>query len=82
MPSFHDVPRGPPDHMFILKQDYDGDITPDKVDLGAGVLRDENGICYEFPAVQQAKVTLELRKLGHDVSIRLPLPILHLTDFG
>ncbi|KAI1503171.1 pyridoxal phosphate-dependent transferase [Biscogniauxia marginata] len=64
--SFHEVPAGPPDPMFVLKQEYDQDSTSYKVDIGAGVLRDEQGACYEFPVIRKAKSIIEKQPLGHD----------------
>lgn len=52
--SFSDVQKGPVDRMFELKKRYDADKTPSKVDLGAGVLRDEQGQCHEFTVLQKA----------------------------
>ncbi|KAL1639401.1 putative secondary metabolism biosynthetic enzyme [Diplodia intermedia] len=52
-PSFSDVEKGPADPMNLLKAEYDRDPTPSKVDLGVGVLRDEQGGCYEIPVVQE-----------------------------
>ncbi|KAI1452454.1 pyridoxal phosphate-dependent transferase [Annulohypoxylon moriforme] len=65
-PSFKSVQPGSVDPMFVLKKEYDQDPTPYKVDLGAGVLRDEEGACYEFPVIRQAKDILKQRKLSHD----------------
>lgn len=39
--------------MFILKARADNDTHPDKVDLGVGVYRQEDGGYYEFPAIQK-----------------------------
>ncbi|KKY13502.1 putative aspartate aminotransferase [Diplodia seriata] len=52
-PSFSDVEKGPADPINLLKAEYDRDPTPSKVDLGVGVLRDEQGACYEIPVVQE-----------------------------
>ncbi|KAL1617026.1 Aspartate aminotransferase, cytoplasmic [Diplodia seriata] len=52
-PSFSDVGKGPADPINLLKAEYDRDPTPSKVDLGVGVLRDEQGGCYEIPVVQE-----------------------------
>ncbi|KAF9631931.1 hypothetical protein BFW01_g2793 [Lasiodiplodia theobromae] len=64
--SFSDVQKGPLDPINILKRQYDEDPTPSKVDLGVGVLRDEQGGCYEIPVVQEAKAILAQRRIGHD----------------
>jgi aspartate/tyrosine/aromatic aminotransferase len=65
--SFSEVPAAPVDPMYVLKKDHDQDTHPLKVDLGAGVLRDEQGACYEFAVVKEAKRELERRHLSHDV---------------
>lgn len=52
--SFSQVSKGPVDRMFELKARYDQDKTPSKVDLGAGVLRDEHGNCNELSVLQEA----------------------------
>ncbi|KAM0438591.1 hypothetical protein ACHAPT_001343 [Fusarium lateritium] len=64
--TFQTVAKGPRDSMFDLKKAADGDKSPLKVDLGAGVYRDEVGAYYEFPAVKEAKKRLVELHLGHD----------------
>lgn len=54
--SFSDVQKGPLDPINILKRQYEEDPTPSKVDLGVGVLRDEQGGCYEIPVVQEVSI--------------------------
>lgn len=66
--NFSEVPTATVDPMFALKKEYDQDAHPWKVDLGAGVLRDEQGACYEFAVIKEAKRELERRHLSHDVS--------------
>ena len=56
--SFSEVPAAPVDPMFMLKKEYDHDTHPLKVDLRAGVLWDEQGACYEFAVVKEAKLEL------------------------
>jgi len=50
---FKDVPAGPIDPMFDLKVLADKDLSPEKVDLGVGVYRDDNGGYYELQTVKQ-----------------------------
>jgi hypothetical protein len=64
---FSEVPSAPVDPMFVLKQEYDLDPSPSKIDLGAGVLRNEKSACHEFSVVKEAKAELERRQLSHDV---------------
>ncbi|RMZ77404.1 hypothetical protein DV738_g4367, partial [Chaetothyriales sp. CBS 135597] len=65
---FADVPAGPPDPMFILKQASDSDQSPDKIDVGIGVYRGDAPGYYEFEVIKKAKRILEERNLGHEVS--------------
>ena len=61
--TFADVQKAPPDPMFDLKQRYDRDSTTTKIDLGAGVYRNEAGEYHEFPVIQ--KVTMSLTQFLH-----------------
>ncbi|KAK7715100.1 hypothetical protein SLS64_003797 [Diaporthe eres] len=63
---FENVPPGPPDPIFTLKKLADGDLSPNKVDLGVGVYRNEQGGYHELEAVKRAKKILEERNPGHD----------------
>lgn len=49
-----------PDHMNLLKKEYDADTFQEKVDLGAGVMRDEAGACYELPAIKRVNYMLRI----------------------
>ena len=46
---------GLPDPIQTLSRQYENDTHPSKVDLGAGVLRDEQGRTYEFPVMQKVR---------------------------
>lgn len=50
---FENVPPGPPDPIFTLKKLADGDLSPNKVDLGVGVYRNEQGGYHELEAVKR-----------------------------
>lgn len=50
---FENVPPGPPDPVFTLKKLADGDLSPNKVDLGVGVYRNEQGGYHELEAVKR-----------------------------
>ncbi|GME26432.1 hypothetical protein GTA08_BOTSDO04420 [Neofusicoccum parvum] len=52
--------------MYDLKVRLVSDTTPDKVDLGAGVYRDEVGRYYELPVIRKAKNILESQPPDHD----------------
>lgn len=53
--AFSGVPKGLPDVMQTLKQQVDGDLSPNKIDLGAGVYRDEHGQYFEFDAIKKER---------------------------
>lgn len=49
---FRNVSQGPPDPVYILKQQVDADQSPEKVDLGVGVYRNEQGQYHELQAIK------------------------------
>ena len=51
---FTDVPAGPPDPMFFLKQASDNDTSPEKIDVGIGVYRSSTPGYHEFEAITKA----------------------------
>ena len=53
--TFQSVAKGPRDPMFDLKKAADENTSPLKVDLGAGVYRNEAGAYHEFPAVKEVR---------------------------
>ncbi|KAL1643705.1 Aspartate aminotransferase/Glutamic oxaloacetic transaminase AAT2/GOT1 [Diplodia intermedia] len=59
-------PNIPPDEgtdiMWDLKLRLTADKSPDKVDLGAGVYRDEQGKYYELPVVRKVRSIVVLKK--------------------
>ncbi|KAF9872749.1 aspartate aminotransferase [Colletotrichum karsti] len=63
---FEHIQPGPPDPMFNLKRDADNDHSPEKVDLGVGIYRNESGSYQELEVVREAKKRLEDQDLGHD----------------
>jgi aspartate aminotransferase len=66
---FQDVPRGPVDPVYILKNAVDADKSPDKVDLGVGVYRNEQAQYHELRAIRKAKEILTRKELGHDYEV-------------
>ena len=44
----------PPDPILSLSVNFKNDIFPQKVNLGIGAYRDENGKPYVFPVVRKA----------------------------
>jgi aspartate aminotransferase len=49
---FESVQPGPRDPMFELKQLADRDQSPDKVDLGVGIYRNDKGQYHELEVVK------------------------------
>ncbi|KXH39962.1 aspartate aminotransferase [Colletotrichum simmondsii] len=66
---FGHVQPGPPDPMFTLKRDADNDASPEKVDLGVGIYRNEEGSYQELEVVKKAKLELDELDLGHDYEL-------------
>lgn len=50
---FKNLQPGPPDPMFTLKKLADNDTSPQKVDLGVGIYRNEAGLYHELRAVKK-----------------------------
>jgi aspartate aminotransferase, cytoplasmic len=65
----------PPDAIFDVTRRYLADEDPNKVNLGQGTYRDENGKPWILPAVRMAK-----DKLGND-GYHEYLPIAGLKEF-
>lgn len=66
----------PPDAIFALTAEYNADTFAQKVNLGQGTYRDENGQPWVLPSVQKARGTLLSKGLNHEY-----LPILGLQTF-
>lgn len=45
--------------MFELKKRADKDVSPEKVDLGVGIYRNELGKCHELRCVTEVSVVME-----------------------
>jgi aspartate aminotransferase len=71
---FDKVPYIPPDAIFELTKTYNADPSPQKVNLGQGTYKDENGHPWILPAVAAAKE--KVRSANHEY-----LPILGLAEF-
>lgn len=54
----------PPDSIFEVTRRYIADQSPDKINLGQGTYRDENGQPWVLPSVRLAKETLG--ETGHE----------------
>lgn len=65
----------PPDAIFALTAQYHADPFPQKVNLGQGTYRDEDGKPWILPSVNKARESL-VQGLQHEY-----LPILGLQSF-
>ncbi|KAF1951188.1 aspartate aminotransferase [Byssothecium circinans] len=66
---FRKIPEAPADPVFILKKRVDADTSAEKVDLGVGVYRNEQGRYNELDVVKAAKGILTSKDLGHDYEL-------------
>lgn len=63
---FESLVTPPVDEMNALKIKLRSDSFANKIDVSAGVYRDDNGIAYEFPAIRKAKDVLFKANPTHD----------------
>jgi aspartate/tyrosine/aromatic aminotransferase len=56
---FEIVQPGPKDFMFELKKRADKDFSPEKIDLGVGIYRNELGGCHELRCVTEVSIVRE-----------------------
>ncbi|KAL4777717.1 pyridoxal phosphate-dependent transferase [Aspergillus nidulans var. acristatus] len=70
---FSTAPYLPPDAIFALTAEYNADPSPVKVNLGQGTYRDNYGLPWVLPSVQEARRILNEKGLVHEY-----LPILGL----
>ncbi|KAL4735380.1 pyridoxal phosphate-dependent transferase [Aspergillus similis] len=70
---FSTAPYIPPDAIFALTAEYNADPSPVKVNLGQGTYRDDYGLPWVLPSVQEARRILIGKGLVHEY-----LPILGL----
>lgn len=66
MLTFQNVKKETPDPIQDLMKAIVADCRPDKIDLGAGVYRNEQGLYHEFSTIRKAKAILDSMALGHD----------------
>jgi len=67
---FSEIPAAPPIEVFKLSADYQADQTPNKVSLGVGAYRDDQGKPWILPVVKKAETELakeiEEEKINHE----------------
>ncbi|RDH28573.1 pyridoxal phosphate-dependent transferase [Aspergillus welwitschiae] len=73
---FETAPYIAPDAIFALTAEYNADTFPQKVNLGQGTYRDENGQPWVLPSVRKSRELLVEQGLNHEY-----LPILGLQAF-
>lgn len=74
---FHSTPLAPADPIFALTAGYQADSNPNKVNLGVGAYRDDQGKPFVLPTVRKVKKILaEDETLDHEY-----LPIAGLPGF-
>ena len=56
---YADVSLAPPDSILKLSVGYKEDTNPNKVNLGIGAYRDDDGQPYVFPVVKKAESIIE-----------------------
>lgn len=49
------MPQGPPDPILKMAYRFRDDNNPEKVNLGVGAYRDEDGKPYVFPVIKKAE---------------------------
>jgi aspartate aminotransferase len=75
MSLFTTAPHIPADAIFALTAEYVADPSPQKVNLGQGTYRDDNGQPWVLPAVREARrILLEEKGLQHEYLPILGLP--------
>merc|ERR1711871_1309018 len=56
---FESIEMAPADAILKLSQGFAADTDPNKVNLGVGAYRDDNGKPYVFPVVKKAESLLQ-----------------------
>lgn len=57
---FEHIQPGPSDPMFWLKKRADADTSPEKVDVGVGIYRNEQGRYQELEVVREVNDIMRL----------------------
>ncbi|KAF8581665.1 hypothetical protein K439DRAFT_1414109 [Ramaria rubella] len=64
--TWSQVPAGPPDPILGVTEAFKADISPQKINLGVGAYRDENGKPYVLPSVKRAETILMANKVDKE----------------
>jgi len=60
--TFEHVKEGPPDAIFLVKQQYQADPSEMRLDVGIGAYRDANGKPYVLDVVRKAEALIAADK--------------------
>ncbi|VDP25850.1 unnamed protein product [Schistosoma margrebowiei] len=60
------VKLGPPDAILGITEAYNRDTNPQKINLGAGAYRDDNGRPFVLPSVKEAESLLLAKNLNKE----------------
>ncbi|KAI5743940.1 hypothetical protein M8J77_024063 [Diaphorina citri] len=74
---FADVPMGPPDAILGVTEAFKKDTNVNKINLGVGAYRDDQGKPYVLPSVKQADEIVLNKNLDKEYA-----PIIGAPDFG
>jgi len=81
MSAFDTVSAAPPIEVFQLGRDFQADTSPDKVSLGVGAYRTEEGKPWILPVVKKAEKILA-EKIEQEVINHEYLPVLGMDSFS
>jgi len=81
MSAFDTVSAAPPIEVFQLGRDFQADTSPDKVSLGVGAYRTEEGKPWILPVVKKAEKILA-EKIEQELINHEYLPVLGMDSFS
>ncbi|RMZ75392.1 hypothetical protein DV737_g5333, partial [Chaetothyriales sp. CBS 132003] len=64
--TFANVPQGPPDAILGITEAFKADSFAEKINLGVGAYRDDNGKPYVLPSVRAAEDKVIQKKLDKE----------------
>ena len=70
------VPAGPPDPILGVSEAFKADKSPQKINLGVGAYRDDNGKPFVLPSVKKAEELISKQNADKEY-----LPITGLAEF-
>ncbi|KAH0258543.1 putative aspartate aminotransferase, partial [Aureobasidium melanogenum] len=64
--AWSQVPQGPPDAILGITEAYKADSHPEKINLGVGAYRDDQGKPYVLPSVKEAEQRVVKKNLDKE----------------